>query len=367
MERRITLAALLIVFMREIFVVSGGGCGGTAEEQSTDPLVAIPRILDFLGSTLRIESPKGEVFDCNRELVSDENTYWQGVCDGGGEANFLQISMGNAAEPTTFGSYQKDGKVCTVLPDANGETQFRCVDDDFGEESNLDGEIPDFLDGDGGELEESGNRHLFAMEHSIDSLNHRRMYDDSGSTIDILLVWTKKAECLNSGLPEGCTLTIQTNLNMLGLSFLAVAETNAAFALSNVDTRLRLVHGYRTPDYEEPSDQNAFRTILRDLARRSDLEMRDVHTQRFLYGADVVHMIVGAPGACGRGYLGPNIRSAFSISNYACTSGLFSLGHEVAHSVRCVQIILYIYLTVFLVSLVHGMIESHLVFLQISL
>jgi hypothetical protein len=45
----------------------------------------------------------------------------------------------------------------------------------------------------------------------------------------------------------------QTELNIMGLAYLAVAEANAAFELSNVDTRLRLVHADRTPDYEEPT------------------------------------------------------------------------------------------------------------------
>lgn len=333
MERKIGLTVLLLASVRDTEVYGRCGTQGTTNEIPSPEL--IPRVKDFLGSTLRIDTPEGDAFDCARgELETTADTYWQGVCNGGGEANFLQFSASDNDAPQTFGSYQRDGKVCTVLPDSTGETQFRCVESNFNAESgpHEDGEIPDFLDDDE-ELMEDGNRRLFAMEHSMPSLNHRRMYDDSGSTIDILIVWTKKAECLNSGLPEGCTFTRQTHLNMLGLSFLAVAETNAAFALSNVDTRLRMVHGYRTPDYEEPTDERAFRTILRDLARRSDLEMRDVHEQRFLYGADIVHMIVGASGECGRAYLGPNIRSAFSISNYVCTSGLFSMGHEIAHSV----------------------------------
>merc|ERR1711862_669820 len=59
---------------------------------------------------------------------------------------------------------------------------------------------------------------------------------------DVMVVWTKRAECKNSGLSPGCTLTTQTRANMFAKINLAVDETNTAFSLSGINTELRLVH-----------------------------------------------------------------------------------------------------------------------------
>jgi hypothetical protein len=65
-----------------------------------------------------------------------------------------------------------------------------------------------------------------------------------------------------------------------GLAHLPVAEVNAALELSEVDTHSQVVQTYRTPDYAEPTDELAQRTILRDLTRVSDLAMSEVHVKR---------------------------------------------------------------------------------------
>jgi hypothetical protein len=122
--------------------------------------------------------------------------------------------------------------------------------------------------------------------------DHRRLYDDSGANIDVLVVWTKDAECLNSGLPVGCTLTPTTESNMRGLINLAIAETNTAFDLSGIKTQLRLVHAYRDPDYLEPTS-DAFNTALTNLRVKTDGKLDSVHAKRALYGADAVAMIIG--------------------------------------------------------------------------
>jgi hypothetical protein len=89
---------------------------------------------------------------------------------------------------------------------------------------------------------------------------------------------------MNSGLVPTCTVTTQTDLNIMGLAYLVVAEANAAFELSKVDNWSM---PYRTPDYKEPTDEFAQRTMLRDLARVSDLLLNEVHTQQELYSADL--------------------------------------------------------------------------------
>jgi hypothetical protein len=120
--------------------------------------------------------------------------------------------------------------------------------------------------------------------------NRRRVFDDSGSTIDVLVVWTKEAECGKAGLGSGCVVTPATAAIMRGLIDLAVAETNTAYTLSGVFTSLRLVHAYRDPDYVETND---YYTSLNHVTGKDDGFLDSVHVKRALYGADVVHMILG--------------------------------------------------------------------------
>lgn len=123
---------------------------------------------------------------------------------------------------------------------------------------------------------------------------HRNLiYDDSGSNLDVMVVWTKEAECVESSLPSNCAVTDTTYANMKGLVDLAVYETNVAFDLSGIDTQLRLVHAYRHPTYQEKSDGLLrFTAGLSELRGTSDQYLNDVHTKRTLYGADIVSMIV---------------------------------------------------------------------------
>lgn len=120
--------------------------------------------------------------------------------------------------------------------------------------------------------------------------SNRRLYDNSGANIDVLVVWTNLSECLHSGLKQGCNLTSATETNMRGLIDLAIFETNTAFNLSGVNTSLRLVYAYRDSVYVEPTD---WTISLGDLRNATDGKLDSVHAKRTLYGADAVHMIIG--------------------------------------------------------------------------
>ena len=144
--------------------------------------------------------------------------------------------------------------------------------------------------------------------------------DDSGSTIDVMVVWTKKAECMNSDLDAGCTNTATTENNIRGLIDLAVAETNTAYTLSGVTTQLRLVHAYREPNYVEAAT-NAFNSALSSIRGTTDGVMDDVHTLRTTYGADVVAMIIDDAAYCGLAYMGPSVANMFSVTAWNCATG----------------------------------------------
>jgi hypothetical protein len=134
------------------------------------------------------------------------------------------------------------------------------------------------------------HRSLRAADFYHSDTSRRQLYDDLGGNVDVLVVWTKKAECNNAGLPLGCTLTEATENKMRGLIDLAVAETNTAFELSGMFASLRLVHAYRDSDYIESNDIKA---SLKDVTGTGDGFLDGVHVKRALYGADVVQLIVG--------------------------------------------------------------------------
>jgi Metallo-peptidase family M12B Reprolysin-like len=279
---------------------------------------------------------------CHRTFAEDHGG-WHGECDGGYDANFVQSSFNNnhnnddSANTATFGSFHTDSQVCRVAPDANGRPKLLCIhEEDFDTETDID--LEDTLDTD-----EMYHRQLadlnvtFAMSHVVldDTSHHRRrLFDDSGSTIDVLVVWTRYAECVNSGLAEGCLLTAQTESNIRGLINLAVVETNVAFSLSSIRTKLRLVHAYRDNTYVEPPEPSTWTLMLEHLTQVTDGKLDAVHVNRALYGADVVHMIAGSPGSCGAAHIGPKMNRVFSISRTSCATGYFSFGHEIAHTVR---------------------------------
>jgi len=156
--------------------------------------------------------------------------------------------------------------------------------------------------------------------------------------IDILVVWTKRAECYDAtrGKNSTCTLTPTTANNIQAKVNLAVFETNVAFKNSNIGAQFRLVHSYRHPDYIETSD-NIFGNALYSISGITDDDvMDDVHAKRIEYGADLVSLFVdGAREACGIGYFNPNKLNAtrmFSAVHVLCATGVYTLGHEIGHN-----------------------------------
>lgn len=158
----------------------------------------------------------------------------------------------------------------------------------------------------------------------IESKESRKLSDD-GSVMDVMVVWTPKAECRSSGLSQGCTLTSQTESNMLSLVNLAITETNSAYTASGVDSQLLLVHAYRHPDYVETS----FNTALSELRSGG---VSDVNTNRATYGADIVALLIDDSQYCGLGYVGPRIDLMYSVTGWNCATGYYSFGHEIGHN-----------------------------------
>lgn len=222
-----------------------------------------------------------------------------GNCDGDArDANFVK-RIDRDGNAKVYGSIRVGTDICQIAPNESGEGEIKCTP-----ESDFEDEEEPLVSPEEDEESDSSTRLLgfgytpsstaYAMRGSATRIggNQRRLYDDSGANIDIMVVWTNDAECLNSGLAKGCILTPATETNMRGLVDLAIAETNTAFDLSGIFTELRLVHAYRDPAYIEPTT-TIFSTALTNLREKSDGKLDSVHAKRTLYGADAVHMIIG--------------------------------------------------------------------------
>jgi hypothetical protein len=247
----------------------------------------------------------GRTITC-RKIFNKGTQRWYGSCDGDADdANFITRADRNGTE-RVFGSIRVGSDVCQIGPNILGEDEIRCIpQSDFKVEkepmmamntenrrmyterdtSSVFGFVSAY------NQSESHNA-LRGRYHHDEEDADRVLFDDSGGNIDIMVVWTKAAECFHSGATSisKCVLTETTENMMRGLIDLAIFETNTAYNLSGMFAQLRLVHAYRDPDYVEIGNMETYVTHLTD---RNDGYLESVHAKRTLYGADVVQMIAG--------------------------------------------------------------------------
>lgn len=148
----------------------------------------------------------------------------------------------------------------------------------------------------------------------------------SFQTIDVLVLYT-----VDAANAEGGTGPIEAKIN------LAVAETNQAYANSQVNQRLRLVHQTIAASYDETGD---FNTELDRLRVQGDGFLDEAHALRNQYCADFVVLIVAGTQYCGIGYLMqvPDVSFesyAFSVTSRVCATGYYTFGHELGHNMGC--------------------------------
>jgi len=147
---------------------------------------------------------------------------------------------------------------------------------------------------------------------------------DDGTTFDLLVVYTPAARAAAGG-----TAAIQ-NLIVLG-----VAESNQAYANSNMTPRLQLVHMAEIAYTESGNIQ----TDVNRLRSKTDGYMDSVHTLRETYKADLVKLVgESTAGGCGIAYSimsGTNNRafesSAFCYTARSCISPNYTFAHELGH------------------------------------
>jgi hypothetical protein len=253
-----------------------------------------------LESSLHLVSNSGEIVECN--ILSTKNGWHGEQCGGNAhDANFIRRKDHNGIDKI-FGSIRIGTDVCSIKPDAVGVEKMACTPErDFPPPG--DAVKPPV------NSNEEYDAHVRKLHVGFDPMHAiggatdhqgRLLYDDSGSNIDVMVVWTTDAECKNSFLPVGCTLTATTESNMRGVIDLLVAEANTAFSLSGMLSSLRLVHAYRDSTYVEPpknadvnSPNETLLVAIRELANPTDGKLDKVHELRTLYGADMVQLIIG--------------------------------------------------------------------------
>lgn len=145
---------------------------------------------------------------------------------------------------------------------------------------------------------------------------------DSGTLIDVMVVYTTTAKNANGG---------QNGIE--ALIALGISLANTAFTNSQINTQFRLVH---TAEIAYPESGN-YNTDLSRLRGTADGFLDDVHTLRDTHKADLVTLIEdNIGGACGVAYVMSSVSanfasSAFSVVEADCISG-YTLAHELGHN-----------------------------------
>ncbi|GFH58231.1 hypothetical protein CTEN210_14707 [Chaetoceros tenuissimus] len=173
-------------------------------------------------------------------------------------------------------------------------------------------------------LHSSKSAFEFASSNMTNMIS-RNTAEDENTIIDVLVAWTQKAECFESGKSADCSVNDKTKEKMEDLIDLAVFETNQAYEESGVSITLELVHAYRSSITEASSD--AFSKALSGI--RYDEEAKSLREE---HKADVVALIIQDPQYCGLGYIGPRKDLMFSVTARGCATGYYSFGHEIGHN-----------------------------------
>lgn len=145
---------------------------------------------------------------------------------------------------------------------------------------------------------------------------------DDGSQIDVLVVYDDAAEQSAGGA-----------VAMQALIDLAVSETNANYANSGVNQRIKLVHAEKVTYDETGFD---WVTTLYRLTNKNDQYLDNVPILRDTYNADATVMLVANAAYCGMAWQMGSVSTGFSeyayaVVNKGCATGYYSFGHELGH------------------------------------
>ena len=282
----------------------------------------------------------GNAIHCAHKTFGHDNSgSWHGMRSGGGTANLLTMAEGTKGETFLHGSVvdAANDLVCQLFPNAEGINRAVCIpgsefppeldsieeEDDVTTTTSSSGDGSRFLQ----QQQQQQQQLAFASSDPKKdlALGRRDLMNERCAgrfdILNVLVIWTAKAECRNSELAAGCTLTAATERDMRGLIGLAIAETNTAFQSSGVTTApLDDVHAKRAQ-------------VCRNYPCERDPVVFSLHHFMILqFGADLVAMLIDDEAACGIGFRGPQIDKMFSVTYWYCVKGRFSFAHEVGHN-----------------------------------
>lgn len=147
---------------------------------------------------------------------------------------------------------------------------------------------------------------------------------EDGSVIDVLVVYTAAARAAAGG-----TAAIEAQIA------LAVADANAAFTRSLVNTQVHLVHTAEV-NYAETG---IWETDAPRLVNPSDGYLDEVHPLREAYGADCVSLWVNNLDTGGIGYFPDATLTGIGNSGFSMlrlsNAGLLTFAHELGHNLFC--------------------------------
>lgn len=143
----------------------------------------------------------------------------------------------------------------------------------------------------------------------------------ASSQIDVMVVYSTDTKSRYGG-EDGVNAHIA----------LAIAESNQAYANSQIDAQLRLAH---TAEVENSSGNMS--NDLSALRSTTDGVIDHIHDLRDQYGVDMVSWFNEQGSYCGIAYVNKGDISAdaaygFSVVNSGCATGYFSTAHELGHN-----------------------------------
>ncbi|GFH53416.1 hypothetical protein CTEN210_09892 [Chaetoceros tenuissimus] len=321
-------ALATILSLSALSTVSAAGCGmnvggapGLSNPKSKRPVDVsdLPPGCDT-GATVQVTTSNGR-----KMFKAKPNAAASGFYGESDDGSSIQYIRGNSG--AVFGSIVDldDNTVSSIQVDADGN-QFVTVtnSNDFPEEA--DPEDRRLL----AEVDAEADSAATTVASIDKKLRGSRKLVDDGSVMDVLVLYTPKAECRNSGLAAGCTRTATTAANMKARIELAITETNQGYVASGVQTSLRAAHPDVAVfyDYVEPS----FSDSLSHIRTQGEASGTTINSLRAQYNADFVALIIDDPQYCGIAYLGPRKDLMYSVTGWNCATGYYSFGHEIGHN-----------------------------------
>jgi hypothetical protein len=213
--------------------------------------------------------------------------------------------IAGAIHAGAYGQFAVDGNSQGVLiRQLNAEDLVTCaVGQDAPRESGADGSTPRAAD-------------LRSLSAASDC--------DDGSVIDFMVVYTAAARAAAGGPTQ-----IQNSID------LAVADANAAFARSQIQTSIRLVHAEEVAYTES----GVWQTDAPRLVGTNDGFMDNVHALRDEYGADCVSLWVNTLDTGGIGFFPDGSGAGIGNSGFSMlrlnNAPLLTMAHELGHNLYC--------------------------------